>query len=735
MNASIFSTLAPNYWRAGYSVVPINPGTKKPAIAKWPGYCDNLPGAKTQAVWLETHARCGIGLLLGTQVSPGHRLIAIDIDNDQLVEPVKAILTCKSGKVGKKGITIFARAPVGEGIKAAALKGPFEANSGDLLASGRQTVVPPSTHPDTGEEYRWIGLPLLEVSFDSLPILDARLKRIIECICSSQYAPTLHDGSSTHTAAVGFVAQLVFAGATDSEITAVVQACLPTDYSGNTLSELDELISSARAKGFGSDPEEGPKANLAVQIIEGCIERGLELFRWEDEAYASFPTERGGCLTYALRSRAAERRIRHIWYDKEGRSIGPMIFSEVVMTLETKAFAGAPVMPVWNRVGSVDGEIFVDLGREDGELVRISAEGWSLGYYRHVKFRRPEGFQELPTPQSPGDFRALQRLLGLSDETFLATAAFMISAMAESGPYFGLLIEGEMGSGKSVLAETVKRLIDPNGANRLSLPTNDRDLAIQAKQFRLLSYDNTSGMKALISDALCTLATGGGLAPRKLYTDSELAVLNICRPFMLNGISGYARRPDLLERVIYVRLDRVAPEDRKEERTLKEQFTRDAPQILGGLYDALVHCLQNIKKGINPTGLRMADAAVRIAASEPAFDVPEGTLIRVIAEGQKHLVIERATTDALTEALRTTIASNPFEGTMKELHQRLLIFDKNNIPPSPTSLSIALDRQSASLLAVGIKVTMLNRGKQGRKVRVEYIGPPESAPVDNELEY
>ena len=311
----------------------------------------------------------------------------------------------------------------------------------------------------------------------------------------------------------------------------------------------------------------------------------------------------------------------------------------------------------------------------------------------------------------------------------------MISAMSEAGPYFGLLIEGEMGSGKSVLAETVKKLIDPNGAIRLSLPTNDRDLAIQAKQFRLLSYDNTSGMRSLISDALCTLATGGGLAPRKLYTDSELAVLNICRPFMLNGISGYARRPDLLERVIYVRLDRVAPEDRKEERVLKEHFTRDAPYILGGLYDALVHSLRNVKKGINPTGLRMADAAVRIAAAESAFDVPEGTLIRIIAEGQKQLVIERASTDAITEALRTTIARGPFEGTMKELHERLAVYDKNNMPGSPTALSITLDRQSASLLAVGIKVTMLNRGKQGRKVRVEYVGAPEFAPDNNRPEY
>ena len=57
-------------------------------------------------------------------------------------------------------------------------------------------------------------------------------------------------------------------------------------------------------------------------------------------------------------------------------------------------------------------------------------------------------------------------------------------------------------------------------------------------------------MKAEISDMLCSLATGGGIAVRKLYTDEELNVLSFMRPFMINGISGYVTRPDLMERAI-----------------------------------------------------------------------------------------------------------------------------------------------------------------------------------------
>jgi hypothetical protein len=381
----------------------------------------------------------------------------------------------------------------------------------------------------------------------------------------------------------------------------------------------------------------------------------------------------------------------------------------------------------------LEGSIFIDLGRDDGQLVRIDSQGWTTCYDRRVKFRRPDGFKELPSPKAPGDLRALQSLLGLTDDVFYAIVGFMISSMAPTGPYFGLVIEGEMGSGKSVLASKLKALIDPSDADRLSLPNNDRDLAIHASQFRLLSYDNASGIKSQISDALCIVATGGGLATRKLYTDDELAVLKTSRPFILNGISGYARRPDLIERVIYVHLERVLHENRKDERSLDADFVRSASYILAGLYDALSEGLRHIKQGLNVTGFRMADAAQRIAASESALGVPTGTILAAISEGQRALVIERISSDALTVALRWVLASGTFEGTMKELHERLRHSQETELPRSPSSLSTAFDRQRAALHEVGISVKILQRGKQGRRVRVEYVGPPEEAPSRGEL--
>jgi hypothetical protein len=32
-------------------------------------------------------------------------------------------------------------------------------------------VIPPTIHPDTNESYRWIGTPLLNVDFSTLPLI------------------------------------------------------------------------------------------------------------------------------------------------------------------------------------------------------------------------------------------------------------------------------------------------------------------------------------------------------------------------------------------------------------------------------------------------------------------------------------------------------------------------------------------------------------------------------------
>src|SRR5207302_5469046 len=192
--------------------------------------------------------------------------------------------------------------------------------------------------------------------------------------------------------------------------------------------------------------------------------------------------------------------------------------------------------------------------REDAAVAQIGVTGWSVAPLTLMSFWRSPGFGEIARPEPGGDIEALRRLLHLGDREWLLVLAFLLSSLRPRGPYLCLLIEGEQGSGKSVLCSIIKRVIDPHQLEKFRLPTTDRDLMIQAKDHYLLVFDNVSGMRGDISDALCALATGGGFGTRKLYTDDELQVFNFCRPFIINGIADFATRPDLVERAIILQL-------------------------------------------------------------------------------------------------------------------------------------------------------------------------------------
>lgn len=246
-----FGLLAREYYEKELSAIPISLGAKKPAIDKWSGYCDNLPSLVTQQKFIKQYRKYGIGIALGREAIPGWRLSGIDVDKNLLSKPVGALLggpVC--AKRGAKGITYFVM--LEKGLKTTALSDQNEKHAVDILVSGRQSVIPPTIHPETGRAYEWIGEPLLSISLEALPKIDARKFKLLEILIASAEVEALSHGTGTHDAALQLVAKLVRGGASNDEIANAIAAALPENYEGNTLDELDELIESARAKGFGN---------------------------------------------------------------------------------------------------------------------------------------------------------------------------------------------------------------------------------------------------------------------------------------------------------------------------------------------------------------------------------------------------------------------------------------------------------------------------------------------------
>jgi hypothetical protein len=731
MSDNVFENEARKHWECGLPIVPVEPGTKRPPVDMkgWQGHVAALPNEQTRSAWLDRYSNHGIGVLLGAALESGWILAAPDVDDDRLLKLVLHLLGLNraergavlAGKRGKKGATIFVRAP--KGLKTTVIKGAFGLGNIDFLAAGKMTVMPPSIHPDTGKPYEIYGKSLLEVDFADLPEIGEREIKLLKVVIGSEYAITLIGGNATHDAGVALTAILIRAGATDEEITTIFVGLLPEDYGGDSLKELPGWIKSGREKGF--DKVDAEDDTVAAKLVTLARREGIGLFRDEahnDIALATLP-HTGPAIGYRVTSSAVKLWLRHIAHRAWGKPVGANPLSEAIATMEAIGLFEGPSFPVYARVAGDSKSIVIDLGNEDGRMIQIGPDGWKIEGGVEYKFVRGAGFESLALPdRRAGGLRNLQKFLGLDDQNFHLLLAFLINALKPAGPYFILLVEGEQGSGKSFFCEIIKRIIDPNKAVRLRLPDKPQDLMIQAKEYWLLSFDNASGMKAEMSDILCSLATGGGIAVRRLYTDDELHVLNYMRPFMINGISGYVTRPDLMERAIPIKLPPITEGGRKTEAELMAEFKAMLPAVLAELYDGVAHALKTYDEVDPPRHLRMADAARWIKAAEEGLGAKPNSIIEAIAIAQNEFVVDRINDDPLVMALRVITRHGPFVGYVGELFFRIAenqerTLDKG-LPQSPSRLSNQLDRMRPAMAKAGVVVEFLGKDRGGRKIRI-----------------
>jgi hypothetical protein len=99
---SVFDQWKAAYCKAGYSPLRIEPGTKACRDKNWQ--------TELRPVLLNSvNPGYGIGLLMGTPFEDGSRLGGIDVDRDDLMRPVRALLKSPCERLGSKGGAIFVR--------------------------------------------------------------------------------------------------------------------------------------------------------------------------------------------------------------------------------------------------------------------------------------------------------------------------------------------------------------------------------------------------------------------------------------------------------------------------------------------------------------------------------------------------------------------------------------------------------------------------------------------------
>jgi hypothetical protein len=438
--------------------------------------------------------------------------------------------------------------------------------------------------------------------------------------------------------------------------------------------------------------------------------------------------------TWPIRSKRFRGWLRRRYYEATGGALNGHATSSELDLLEARAQFDAPERSVHVRLAEHAGHIYLDLADEDWRAVEIGPDGWRVVCCPAVRFHRKAGLLPLPLPQRGGSFEELTCLLNLSSQNdFVLVVSWLLAAPRPTGPYPVLAISGEQGSAKTVLSKMLRGLVDPNVAPVRALPRDERELFIAANNAHIQAFDNISRLRPWFSDALCRLASGGGFAVRRLYTDQDEVLFDAARPVILNGIEELITRPDLADRSIFLTLPPVVDDRRQAERDLWRQFELTRPRILGGLLDLVGHGLRTLPAiGTNRLP-RMADFALWAAACETAL-WSAGTFGRAYQANRRTAIESIIDADPVAACVREIMAERgSWTGSAADL-LRLGVSrscdgisrNRTGWPKNPRALAGRLRRVQTFLRALGIDITFSREGRAGSRI-IRIAAAPSAA--------
>jgi hypothetical protein len=153
-DASVYDTNAPKLVERGFYPLPIVPGTKTPGhwipslgrYVKTVGWTDIKRPVETSP-----QPGAGTGLRLGLQPD-GTYTVALDWDHEGAALMALDKFPATVMKEGRRGLTLFYRSKTPVPSHDIKIDGVVVVQ---ILGEGRQTVLPPTIHPDTRRPYTW----------------------------------------------------------------------------------------------------------------------------------------------------------------------------------------------------------------------------------------------------------------------------------------------------------------------------------------------------------------------------------------------------------------------------------------------------------------------------------------------------------------------------------------------------------------------------------------------------
>ncbi len=181
------------------------------------------------------------------------------------------------------------------------------------------------------------------------------------------------------------------------------------------------------------------------------------------------------------------------------------------------------------------------------------------------------------------------------------------------------------------------------------------DLLAPARHRRVLGFDNLSHLPPALSDALCRVATGGGIRARKLYTDGEEFAVEAKRPVLFTAISlSGPERPALAERSIILDLPVLDPATRRSEAELDAAWCDAKPAVFGALLEGVAAAQRNYDLPVANLP-RMADAYAWAVRAETGLGWAMGTVEAAFQHVTSRAVWQQVENDPVASLIHTVL--------------------------------------------------------------------------------
>jgi energy-coupling factor transporter ATP-binding protein EcfA2 len=443
------------------------------------------------------------------------------------------------------------------------------------------------------------------------------------------------------------------------------------------------------------DADSNDKASAATKLVRLAEDR-CEFMRSDGLSYAK-DQQTGEVLP--LSAKAFEEYLSAAYLRDEGKVAPSGALADALTALRGIAAETEADVHVRTCGDAVDGVVYLDLG--EGRVTRVTRDGITTQAKGDVPVHlwAPSSAMSLPDPDLTGTLDDVGAALSLDGDALLVAAGWLLAALLPGGPYPVLAVYGPQGSGKSTRCRQLNRLIDPAGLLLRTQPKKSDDLIVAARAAHVLSFDNVSKISDELSDGLCRIATGGGIAKRTLYTDADVTVVNVKRPVVINAIVDVVKRSDLADRLMLLELDRVA--ERRTERQVDARFIQHQAKALGALLKGVQAALRDWTTMELPTLPRMADACLWAEAGMQGLGAAPLSFYNAFtnaAEDASARIIEGDLVGSLVQTLATR--HDGFRGTASVLLERMQQMaqgQKRSLPSDATQLSIHLKRIDPAL--------------------------------------